>query len=119
MKSTEVRADWRETLRRVENGDEIVVIHYKRPVARIIPEDPSIVVLCTGSASQAERLRQLVQQHGAVGIPFPNNGHPGWRVVDENGEPVNPHAIPSIPTRLTDHQEPPTASADNVDTNAR
>lgn len=66
-----------------------------------VPEDDTLVTLRVPKASQAERLRRLVAEHGSVGIPFPNNTT-GWRVVDENGGPVNPHAIPSVSVLVLD-----------------
>ncbi|MGI5169854.1 hypothetical protein ACQEU3_46610 [Spirillospora sp. CA-253888] len=106
MKSSEVRKNWADTLDSAKAGDEIVIMHYdRRPAARLIPEDPSIVVLRTGSASQAERLRRLAAEHGALGIPFPNNGHPGWRVVDENGAPVPTNMIPSVQVETATSEE--------------
>lgn len=37
MKSAAIRADWKNVLDAVQNGQEIVVELYNRPVARIIP----------------------------------------------------------------------------------
>ncbi|MCP9947297.1 type II toxin-antitoxin system Phd/YefM family antitoxin [Actinomadura madurae] len=43
MKSREARDNWRETLRHVENGGEVVIEHYNRPIARIVPiEEPAM-----------------------------------------------------------------------------
>lgn len=43
MKSREVRDNWRETLRHVENGGTVVIEHYNRPIARIVPiEEPTM-----------------------------------------------------------------------------
>lgn len=43
MKSREVRDNWRETLRHVEDGGEVVIEHYNRPIARIVPhEEPTM-----------------------------------------------------------------------------
>lgn len=40
MKASEVRANWREVLRHVEGGGTVVVEHYNRPIAQIIPITP-------------------------------------------------------------------------------
>ncbi|MFC6883525.1 type II toxin-antitoxin system Phd/YefM family antitoxin [Actinomadura yumaensis] len=96
LKSRTLRDTLSEAMRFVESGGEIVIEHYRRVVARLVPADGSVVVLHTPNAAQGERLRRLVDEHGALGIPFPNNIAAGWRVVDERGEPVNPHAIPSV-----------------------
>lgn len=37
MKSADVRANWREVLTAVQNGETIEIEHYNRPVARIAP----------------------------------------------------------------------------------
>ncbi|GAA4226142.1 hypothetical protein GCM10022254_10190 [Actinomadura meridiana] len=100
MKSADVRKNMRDVLDRVRSGGEVVIENYTKPIARIVPEDDAVVVLRTPSATQAERLRRLVADHGALGIPLPNNTTP-WRVVDEEGQPVNPHAIPSVQVRLS------------------
>lgn len=43
MKSREVRDNWREVIRHVENGGTVIVEHYNRPVARIVPiEEPAM-----------------------------------------------------------------------------
>lgn len=48
MKSREVRDNWREVLRHVEDGGEIIVEHYNRPVARIVPiEEPKVTTYTT------------------------------------------------------------------------
>lgn len=96
MKSDQVRVGWRDVLDEVQAGETVIVERYNRPVARILPEDDRVVVLRVADANQAARLRQLVQEHGAVGIPFPNNTTPGLRVVNEAGDPVDPHSIPSV-----------------------
>lgn len=47
MKSREVRDNWRETLRHVEAGGEVVIEHYNRPVARITPIEENAMTLRT------------------------------------------------------------------------
>jgi antitoxin (DNA-binding transcriptional repressor) of toxin-antitoxin stability system len=43
MKSNQIRQDWKAVLDAVQNGEEIVVEHYNRPIARIIPyEEPAM-----------------------------------------------------------------------------
>jgi prevent-host-death family protein len=43
MKSAAIRADWKNVLDAVQNGEEVVVEQYNRPVARIIPyEEPTM-----------------------------------------------------------------------------
>jgi len=61
--------------------------------------DECVVPLRVTGANHAERLRRLVREHGALGVPFPNNGQPTWKVceaVDGAWQPVNPHAVPSV-----------------------
>lgn len=42
MKAAEVRAGWRDVLDHVRAGGEVIVEHYNRPVARIVPfEEPA------------------------------------------------------------------------------
>jgi len=43
MKSREIRDNWRETLRHVENGGTVVIEHYNRPIARIVPIGEAIM----------------------------------------------------------------------------
>ena len=48
MKSAAIRADWKNVLDAVQNGEEIVVEQYNRPVARIIPyQEPSMYTVET------------------------------------------------------------------------
>lgn len=42
MKSREVRDNWRDVLDLVRAGNEIVVEHYNKPVARIVPMEASM-----------------------------------------------------------------------------
>lgn len=109
MKSDQVRQNWRDVLEHVRTGGAVVVEHYNRTVARVIPEDDTLVILQVSTANQAERLRRLIRDHGALGIPFPNNASLGWRVVDEQGDPVNSHDIPSVGVAIADigHDETP------------
>ena len=59
--------------------------------------DDQTVTLLARNGNEATRLRQLAREHGSLGLPFPNNGHPEWHVTDRTtGEPVNLHAIPSV-----------------------
>ena len=53
-------------------------------------------MLATANANEADRLRRLAREHGSLGLPFPNNPHPTWRVVEGAGVPVNLHSIPSV-----------------------
>jgi antitoxin (DNA-binding transcriptional repressor) of toxin-antitoxin stability system len=110
MKSNEVRTAWRDVLEHVRLGGSVVVEHYNRSIARVIPEDDTLVVLRARNANDAERLRRLVAEHGSVGIPFPNNSQPTWKVTDETGTSVNPHLIPSVGAQnaFTDETPPPT-----------
>jgi antitoxin (DNA-binding transcriptional repressor) of toxin-antitoxin stability system len=105
MKSDQVRQNWRDVLDHVRTGGIVVVEHYNRAVARLISEDDTLVTLRVRNANDAERLRRLVRDHGSLGIPFPNNTTPGWRVVDENGEPVNPHSINSVGVEIANGEE--------------
>lgn len=100
MKSDQVNKNWADVLRYVRNGGTVIVEHYSRAIARLIAEDDTLVVLRTDSVNQAERLRRLVREHGALGLPFPNNATPTLRVVDEHGAPVNRGAIPSVAVQL-------------------
>lgn len=100
MKSDQVRTGWRDVLDAVQGGESVIVERYNRPIAQVIPQDDTIVVLRASDPVQAERLRRLVAEHGAVGMPFPNNAAPGWRIVDEDGQPVNTHSIPAAPVSL-------------------
>jgi antitoxin (DNA-binding transcriptional repressor) of toxin-antitoxin stability system len=76
MKSDQVRLNWRDVLDHARQGGTTIVEHYNRAVARVIPENDNLVVLRVPNANQAERLRRLVRDHGALGIPFPNNATP-------------------------------------------
>lgn len=43
MKSREIRDNWRDVLDHVRAGNEVVVEHYNKPIARIIPiEEPAM-----------------------------------------------------------------------------
>lgn len=106
MKSDQVRQHWRDAREHVRTGGTVLVKHYNRDDALIVPADDNIVVLRMPSATQAERLRRLVAEHGALGIPFPNNSALGLRVVDEHGEPVNPHTIPSVRVEVVEDLSP-------------
>src|SRR5690606_30495856 len=81
-------------------GHTTTITRNGRAAARLIPAGDDVVVLRAPDAVQAERLRRLVRRHGAVGMPFPSNTAPGWRVVDERGEAVDPHSIPSVACTL-------------------
>jgi prevent-host-death family protein len=109
-KSDEVRQNWAEVIREVRNGEIVTIEHYNAPVARVVPAADDLVILQVPGANQAERLRRLVAEHGALGIPFPNNATAGWKVVDENGDPVNLHAIPNIKVQVIDTDQPDLAS---------
>jgi len=61
--------------------------------------DECAVTLFTKDQNQAQRLRRLAREHGAVGEPFPNNEHPTWQVC-EGGQPVDPHGVASVAVRL-------------------
>lgn len=63
--------------------------------------DEAAITLLAKNPNQAQRLRRLVQEHGSVGEPFPNNVHPTWRVC-EGSEPVDPHGVVSVGVRLMD-----------------
>lgn len=108
MKSDQVNKSWADVLRLVRSGGTVLVEHYNRGIAWMVPADDDIVVLRAASPSQAERLRDLVREHGAVGIPFPNNTTPGCRVVDENGEPPHPGTVPSVEVTVLSQAEPST-----------
>lgn len=46
MKSAAIRADWKNVLDAVQNGEEVVVELYNRPVARIIPyQEPAMPIV--------------------------------------------------------------------------
>jgi antitoxin (DNA-binding transcriptional repressor) of toxin-antitoxin stability system len=107
MKSDEARINWRDVMDYVQAGGSVIVERWNKTIARVIPENDTLVVLRVSSANQAERLRQLVREHGSLGIPFPNNGHPDWTVTDGQGNPVNVHAIPSVGVQIVaDNEEP-------------
>jgi antitoxin (DNA-binding transcriptional repressor) of toxin-antitoxin stability system len=105
LKSDQARQNWRDVLDHVRHGGAAIVEHYSRAVADLIPEDDTLVLLRVPNAVQAERLRQLVREHHALGIPFPNNATPDWTVVDGRGEPVNIHAIPSVSVEIVHMEE--------------
>lgn len=43
MKSDEVRKNWADVLQHVRTGGEVIVEHYNRPIARIVPiEEPTM-----------------------------------------------------------------------------
>jgi hypothetical protein len=63
--------------------------------------DKSAVTLVTRDQNQAQRLRRLAREHGALGEPFPNNEHPTWQVC-EGGQPVDPHGVVSVAVKLPD-----------------
>lgn len=81
-------------------AESTVVIHYNRTIARVIPETDDIVVIRTKDAHRAERLRNLMREHGSVGIPFPNNAHLDQTVVDGQREPVNVREVPNVGVEL-------------------
>lgn len=78
MKSRQLRDNLRRVLRYVEDDGRVVVEHYNRTVAQIVPASDDIVVLRAPDDTQAQRLRQLVAEHGTPGAPL----GAGWRVVD-------------------------------------
>ena len=55
MKSREVRDNWRDALDFVRAGGEIVVLHYNRPVARIVPiKEPAMTTYVVEVGGQME-----------------------------------------------------------------
>jgi antitoxin (DNA-binding transcriptional repressor) of toxin-antitoxin stability system len=45
LKSSDIRKDWKNILDAVQNGEEIVVELYNRPIAKIVPyEEPTMTV---------------------------------------------------------------------------
>lgn len=102
MKSDQINKNWANTLQYVRQGGTVIVEHYSNPIADIIPHDETIVVVKTTDAGQANRLRHLITEHRAVGIPFPNNSGDSLRVVDPFDEPVNSHSVPSVQVELID-----------------
>jgi len=56
MKSRDIRDNWRETLRHVENGGTVIVEHYNKPIARIVPIEEPAVSATTDTARTAARI---------------------------------------------------------------
>jgi PHD/YefM family antitoxin component YafN of YafNO toxin-antitoxin module len=110
--SDDARKRFREILDDVEHhGAQYQIRRYQTPAGVLVPADwferaralletvadDCTVVLTTRRPNDAQRLRRLVLEHGSLGIPFPNNTHPDWQVVDrQTGEPVGTHSIPSV-----------------------
>lgn len=109
--SDDARKRFREVVDDIQqNNEHYQVLRYQTPSAMIVPvswferakaaldmvSDDRTVVLTTANANEADRLRRLAREHGSLGLPFPNNSHPTWRVVEGAGEAVNLHSIPSV-----------------------
>lgn len=43
MKSSEIRADWAEVLQHVRQGGTVIVEHYNKPIADVVPHREPIV----------------------------------------------------------------------------
>lgn len=110
--SDDARKRFREILDDVEHrGAQYQIRRYQTPAGVLVPADwfervrallktvadDCTVVLTTRRPNDAHRLRRLVREHGSLGIPFPNNAHLDWQVVNrETGEPVGTHSILSV-----------------------
>jgi PHD/YefM family antitoxin component YafN of YafNO toxin-antitoxin module len=117
--SDDARKRFREVIDDIQqNNEHYLVLRYQTPSAMIVPVNwferakaaldlvsgDTTVVLATTNANEADRLRRLAREHGSLGLPFPNNSHPTWRVVDEAGRPVGSHSIPSVGVAVVDEQ---------------
>lgn len=95
MKSREVRDNWREALRHVEDGGEIVIEHYNRPIARIVPiEEPVMTFTSSDLRDQVTRateasdgeydvdaiVAEIIERHGAVPVDDIETGE-FWEIV--------------------------------------
>lgn len=60
MKSAAIRADWKNVLDAVQNGEEIVVEQYNRPVARIIPYKETVMYTVEIQATDDGEIWQAV-----------------------------------------------------------
>ena len=58
MTTSEARATWRETLRHVENGGTVVLMHYNRPIAQITPITQELAMTVT--------LNDIIEQVGVA-----------------------------------------------------
>lgn len=110
--SDDARKRFREILDDVEHrGGVYEISRYRDPAAVLVPPewfalaqaavsllaDDTTVALTVPTATQAGRLRRLVSENRAVGLPFPSNAQPTWLVIDrETGDPVNIREIPSV-----------------------
>jgi antitoxin (DNA-binding transcriptional repressor) of toxin-antitoxin stability system len=63
MKSREVRDNWRDVLDLVRAGNEVVVEHYNKPVARIVPMEEPAMTRITAPTRDAV-LAWLGEGHG-------------------------------------------------------
>lgn len=114
MKSREVRDNWRETLRHVEDGGEVVIEHYNRPIARIVPiEEPTMTftsadlrdqVLRATDASDGEYdvdaiTAEIVERHGAVPVDDIETGE-FWEIVGKHAQDI-PNEIDVDPATIT------------------
>ncbi|HEY9370203.1 hypothetical protein [Streptomyces sp.] len=85
MKSREVRDNWRDVLDHVRAGNEVVIEHYTKPIARIVPIEENAMastftsrdlrdqVVTYTDASDGEYdvdaiTEEIVERHGAVPV---------------------------------------------------
>jgi antitoxin (DNA-binding transcriptional repressor) of toxin-antitoxin stability system len=99
MKSAAIRAAWKTVLADVQDGEEVVVELYNRPVARIIPyvEEPmpSITVKVLRELAEADAQRESGDAHRLVLAIDANGefailargeaGERGYRIVTDAG----------------------------------
>jgi antitoxin (DNA-binding transcriptional repressor) of toxin-antitoxin stability system len=55
MKSDQVRTGWRDALEYVKQGGRIVIEHYQRPVAMLVPYEPQETPMPAQSDTPASR----------------------------------------------------------------
>lgn len=89
MKSAAIRADWKNVLDAVQNGEEIVVEQYNRPVARIVPYRespmPTITVELLRELAEADAQRESGDAHRLV-LAVDNDGDFAILARGEAGE---------------------------------
>lgn len=72
MKSDQVRVNWAEVIQHVRQGGTVIVEHYNKPVARIVPTvDTLDAIAADTGATRAEVLTildDLITRHGTENI---------------------------------------------------
>lgn len=90
MNSREIRDHWRDVLDHVRAGNEVVVMHYHKPIARIVPEETTMAAIITREAILAwlgdghgltdEGVSELVERAAEIGDRWPNSFDVGHRM---------------------------------------